>query len=120
MLEKYFEGRHWRGVSLENAVRRADALEQSAGQVFTWLTSTNAGAAEVCLAALQLRGIGEDFLATGYLCDPVSKSNLRVLARPGIILRLSRNLDKVSGFVNGAACKVIESLRGDRIFVAKL
>ena len=72
MLEEYFEGRHWRGVSLEDAVRRADALEQSAGQVFTWSACTNAGAAEVCLAALQVRRIGEDDLATGYVCDPVS------------------------------------------------
>ena len=45
---------------------------------------------------------------------------LRILARPGIILRLSRNLDKVRGFVNGAVCVVIESLRGNSIFVAML
>ena len=120
MLEEYFEGRRWRGLSLEDAVRRADELEQCAGQVFTWLTCTNAGAAEVCLAALQLRGIGEDALATGYLCDPVSKSHLRVLARLGIKVRLTRNIDKVRGFVNGAVGTVCESLRGNEVFTVKL
>ena len=120
MLEDYFEGRHWRGVSLEDAVRRADALEQSAGQVFAWLPCTNAGAAEVCLAALQLRGIGEDVLATGYVCDPVSTSNLRVLARPGIKVCLTRNIDKMRGFVNGAVGTVCETPRGNEVFTVKL
>ena len=120
MLEEYLEGRHWRRVSLEDAVRRADALEQSVGQVFTWLTCTNAGAAEVCLAALQLRGIGEDVLATGYPCDPVSKSNLRVLARRGTKVRLTRNIDKMRGFVNGAVGTVRGSLGGNEVFTKKL
>ena len=60
MLQEYFEGRHWRGVSLEEAVRRGNSLEQSTGQVFTWLTSTNEGAAEVCKAALRLEGINDE------------------------------------------------------------
>ena len=84
------------------------------------MTCTNAGAAEVCLAALQPRGIGEDVLATGYVCDPVSKSNLRVLARPGIKVRLTRNIDKMRGFVNGAVGTVCESLRSNEVFTVKL
>ena len=59
-------------------------------------------------------------LEEGYLCDPQSKSELRILARPGIILRLTRNFDKSRGFVNGAICTVVESLRGNEIFSAKL
>ena len=64
--------------------------------------------------------ITEEDLLNGAPCDPQTKSTLNILARPGIILRLSRNLDKVRGFVNGAVCVVIESLRGNRIFTAKL
>ncbi len=56
----------------------------------------------------------------GFLCDPATKSTLRILARPGVIVRLSRNLDKQRGFVNGALAEVWESLRGNAVFVAKL
>ena len=70
------------------------ALEQDTGDAFIWLTCTNAGAADVCRAALRIQGIGEEDLDTGYLCDPASKSTLRVLARPGIKVRLTRNFDK--------------------------
>ena len=96
MLEEYFAGRQWRGVSLEDAVCRGDALEETTGQVFTWLTSTNAGADEVCRGALRVAGIDEDELSTGYLCDPAAKSPLRILARPGINVRLTRNFDNAA------------------------
>ena len=59
-------------------------------------------------------------LEEGYLCDPQSKADLRILARPGIILRLTRNFDKCRGFVNGAICTVVESLRGNEVFSARL
>ena len=88
--------------------------------VFTWLTSTNAGAADVCKAALLLEGIDEEDLATGYMCDPTTKSSLRILARPGIKIRLTRNFDKARGFVNGALGVVVESLRGDEVFTVRL
>ena len=120
MLEEYFEGRHWRGVSLDTAVGRGQGLEQSTGQLFTWLTCTNAGAAEVCRAALRLRGITEEQLAAGYLVDPASKSDLGMLAIPGIKVRLTRNLDKTRGFLNGATGTVCESLRGNAVFTVRL
>ena len=88
--------------------------------IFTWLTATNKGAANVCMAALGNIGITEDDLLHGYPCDPQSKSMLNILARPGIVLRLTRNLDKMRGFVNGAVCIVVEPLRGNSIFTAKL
>ena len=120
MLQEYFEGRHWRGVSLEEAVCHGNALEETTGQLFTWLTCTNAGAADVCRAALRVAGIDEDDLASGYLCDPASKSPLRILARPGIKERLTRNFDKQRGFVNGAAGTVWESLCDNAVFIVKL
>ena len=87
---------------------------------FHWLCTTNDGASQVCLAALRLRGITDADLASGYLCDPTTKSELRILARSGLLIRLSRNFDKQRGFVNGALAEVCESLRGNSIFTAKL
>ena len=66
-------------------------------------------------------GLGtREELEAGFLCDPASKSSLRILARPGVTLRLTRNLDKGRGFVNGALAVVCESLQGNSVFVAKL
>ena len=89
MLEDIFGERHWSRASLEEDVARGLSLEEDNGDVFTWLTCTNAGAGDVCRAALRVEGIAEEDLATVYLCDPASKSTLRVLARPGIKVRPS-------------------------------
>ena len=72
------------------------------------------------MATLANMGITEEDLQYGAVCDLQTQSQLNILVRPGIILRLSRNLDKVRGFVNSTVCVVIESLRGNSIFVAKL
>ena len=87
---------------------------------FSWLTATNKGANDVCLASLACLGIGANELDTGFLCDPQTKSTLRIIAKPGILIRLSRNLDKQRGFVNGALASIQESLSGNCIFVARL
>jgi hypothetical protein len=95
-------------------------LAELHGEAFTWLTTTNAGASEVCEAALQWIGLTTEQMACGYLCDPATKSRLRIVAQPGILLRLSRNFDKQRGFVNGALVRVIEPLRGNAVFTARL
>ena len=95
-------------------------LEKERKQPFSWLTCTNAGASEVCEAALKLLGITQEELDQGYYCDPTTKSNLRMVAKPGVIIRLSRNFDKQRGFVNGALAEVCESLRGNEVFTARL
>ena len=120
LLREYFHGRHWASDSLESCVAEGMRKAKERGCTFTWLTATNAGSEEVCRAALQLKGIREADLAEGFVCDPQTKSSLRILARPGIILRLSRNLDKTRGFVNGALAEVVASLRGNAIFVCRL
>ena len=118
-LEEYFAGRRWRD-SLVECVQRGIEIAEASGKPFQWLTSTNKGASDVCEAALANMGIGAEALAGGYECDPNSKSTLRILARPGIMLRLTRNFDKQRGFVNGAVCHVVESLRGNEVFTARL
>ena len=105
---------------MEECVREGMRRGEEVGIPFQWLTVTNAGAAEVCKAALETQGIGEEELKSGSLCDPATKSELRILARPNIIIRLSRNLDKGRGFVNGALAVICESLRGNSIFTARL
>ena len=120
MLEEYFEGRHWARLSLEACVLRGMDLATKTGRPFLWLTTTNKGSAEVCEAALHGLGITDEELSHGYLCDPSSKSHLRILAKPGLLLRLTRNFDKARGFVNGALAEVVESLRGNEVFTARL
>ena len=126
MLEEYFEDRYWPSsgpnatMSLEECVAKGMQMAEEKNEVFTWLTATNRGAGEVCSAALRIKGITEDDTKSGYACDPTSKSTLAILAIKGIILRLTRNLDKSRGFVNGALCIVVEQLAGNKYFIAKL
>ena len=100
------------------AVRDAD--RKNNGMPFTWLTATNRGTHEVCEAALRVLEVSEEELAGGFKCDPTSKSTLRIVAKPGILLRLTRNFDKTRGFVNSAVAEVVESLRGNAVFVVRL
>ena len=95
-------------------------LGEEKNDVFTWLTSTNRGAGDVCTAALLNKGITKADTDLGYYPDPTSKSTLGILAIAGLIMRLTRNLDKSRGFVNGALCIVIEKLNGNGYFIAKL
>ena len=120
VMTEYFAERHWQGRSLESCVEAGMQLGEDVGEPFVWLTATNAGSSAVCRAALALQGIRDEELATGYFCDPCSKSDLRILAKPGLVIRLTRNYDKDRGFVNGALAVVCESLRGNAVFTARL
>jgi hypothetical protein len=120
VLEEYFDNRHWKHDALENCVARGMELAKQAGEPFTWLTCTNAGASEVCEAALSLAGVTAAELKAGMKCDPNTRSDLRIVAKPGIVIRLSRNFDKQRGFVNGALATIVESLRGNEVFTARL
>ena len=61
-------------------------------------------------SSLRAQGMTDEQLKTGYRCDPTSKSNLRIIAKKDILVRLTRNLDKARGFVNGAIATVFEDL----------
>ena len=119
-LAKYFGDRHWDNDDLEECVAYGLDLAAARGTVFTWLTSTNRGASAVCRAALAHKGISDDDLLAGYQGDPASKSKLRILCRPGLLYRLTRNLNKRRGFVNGALAVCVESLKGCEVFVVRL
>ena len=101
-------------------MRTGMRLAKEAQEPFAWLTCTNKGASEVCKAALTLEGVTDDQLASGYPCDPTSKSDLDIVFKKGIIYRLTRNMDKTRGYVNGALAEGVESLDGNRIFTARL
>ena len=95
-------------------------LAKETGKHFAWLTCTNKGAAEVCEAALRVLKITEEELEKwGYTCDPTSKSVIPIVAKEGVLLRLTRNFDKRRGFVNGALAIVCEEL-GHGVIIAKL
>ena len=81
---------------------------------------TNAGAFEVWVAALRELDVSQEELAKGYLCDPSSKSTLRIVAQPRVLVRLTRNEDKQRGFVNGAIGLVCHSLAGNAVFTVCL
>ena len=94
-------------------------LAKEKNKHFAWLTCTNKGASDVCEAALRVLEVTEEQLRSGYPCDPSSKSRLRIVAKKGMLLRLTRNQDKHRGFVNGALAYVYEELSNGYI-IARL
>jgi hypothetical protein len=117
---EYFGDRHWSDHTLDESVAYGMELaEKTKDGMFYWLTSTNRGASEVCAAALRCIGVAKE-AEKGYLCDPATKSTLRILAKKGVLIRLSRNFDKQRGFVNGAYAVIEDALRGNAVFTARL
>ena len=93
---------------------------QEVGELFCWLCVTNAGAERINRCALGLLGVTEEQLAMGYRGDPKAGAG-NIFAKPGLCLRLTRNLDKERGFVNGAIGVITTVLDPiGRYFVVKL
>ena len=68
-----------------------------------WLCVTNDGAMQVCKKALELiEGLPDNWRTMGFSMDPNVGESEDFCAHPGITVRLTRNLDKDRGFVNGA------------------
>ena len=87
--------------SLLDAVRTGLDIEKRTGEPFVWLCVTSDGARRVCEAALELLGL-RDYIGKGFLTDPNQGEAMRFYASPGIIVPLTRNVDKDRGYVNGA------------------
>ena len=94
LQEECFADRHWKERDLHVCVRTGMRLAKEAQEPFAWLTCTNRGASEVCKAALDLEGVADEEIASGYYCDPTSKSDLGIVFKKGTIYRLTRNMDK--------------------------
>ena len=108
ILADFFSGRILSG-GLRSAVSFALNLQRSRESMFTWLCVTNRGASKVNECAISLLGIHAGLLASGMFGDAkVAKG--RIYVAPGVVVRLTRNLDKDRGFVNGAIGVVVDVL----------
>ena len=116
MLQAFFKGRVL-GPSLAKAVRAGIEYGRAHGVLFSWLCVTNAGAERVNEAALALLGIDDKDEAHMYGDPKVGAGRINVTV--GVMLRLTRNLDKGRGFVNGAVGEVYAKL-GFGAFILRL
>ena len=109
-----FFGDRYLGRNLITAVRKCRSMRRVDETPVTWLTCTNRGAMEVNYEYLRQLGYGtKEFIATrsdAYACD-IDYGGAPMIVRPGMWLRLTRNLDKKRGFCNGAMGQVIHVLR---------
>lgn len=119
-LEEFFAGRRL-PRDLDMAVQKALRLERETGRGFTFLTVTSKGAKQLNLARLRAefpeaaRKIeGLDGCIVG---DPQAEAGLLWL-QPGMRVRLTRNLDKDRGFVNGSS-GIIETMLTKDTFVLR-
>jgi hypothetical protein len=122
-IHEYFEEpvARWLRQKLRKCVEFGMEAQERHRQPFVWICNTNKGVAKVSRAALRHIGIElEDIEADGYLGDPSVKGMLRILPRVGVWLRLTRNLDKARGFVNGALGQVVEVFRHPDFFSVRL
>ena len=109
LLRSFFRARLLSG-SLRAAVAMGLRLSQEHdGMPFAWLCVTNKGASKVNEAALSLLDITEAELDSGYAPEPKIGGS-KIILREGLCIRLTRNLDKPRGFVNGAIGVVMKTL----------
>ena len=119
-LERFFVGRNF-SKDPTVAARQAQAFEEETGQQFTFLTVTNRGAYSMNMQCLRLDS--PDVAAAldagrGYPADTSSGQD-RILVEVGMRLRLTRNMDKDRGFVNGNLGTVLVTKLRPDVFVVK-
>ena len=63
---------------------------------------THSSIGGTCGAAIHHQGLSDADLAGGYQCDPMTKSDLKIIAKKGLLLRPRRNFDKIRVSAHGA------------------
>ena len=117
--------------TLKDAVKYGLDIYAHTRKLFVWLCVTNKGVSDVNLAAMSQLDppiTEEDLINRGFPTDPNVGKNGYIVIRPGITIRLTRNIDKERGFVNGAIAVVVDVLvdynpsagRNSCIFTARL
>ena len=105
----HYEESFWRGYHLDADLKKAVAYGRRVGlergYPFIWLCVTNKGANKVNDVALESEGVTTAQRTVGYMGDPNASAG-RLFIKPGLRIRLTRNLDKSRGFVNGAMATV--------------
>jgi hypothetical protein len=110
-VQDFFESRHL-NKGLELAVATGLELQRRRGHHFMWLCVTNKGANEINSMALKYSKITDAQREHGYNGDANASAG-KMFIRSGLWIRLTRNLDKVRGFVNGALAQVVTVLAED-------
>jgi hypothetical protein len=120
-IQAFFGERALKGC-LGSVVTKTIALELRTKKSFIWLTVTNAGAARVNNAVLQLcYSLTTDFIEAHGFPGDTSAGADRIIVKLGMRIRLTRNIDKDKGFVNGALGSIISVLSlTPPIFVMRL
>ena len=103
-LERFWAG-YRLNADIRIAVRCGFELEKIRGHPFVWLCVTNKGANKINDTALECEGVTAAQRLCGYDGDPNANAG-RIFIKPGLRVRLTRNLDKSRGFVNGAMATV--------------
>ena len=117
IVEDFFRGRILEGDLCQAVARTLSWMSAQQGRVFVWLCVTNAGADRVNRAVLAHLGLDP---MDGFRGDPKVGSG-RVVVRTGLYVRLTRNLDKDRGFVNGAIGVIEVVLSAEEgVFLARL
>ena len=118
LLANFFRGKMLHKDS-QRAVSAALAIEAATQRQLTFLTVTNMGAAALNRARV-LREFPEAVAQMderGVLPDP-SAGDQKIVIAVGMTIRLTRNLDKDRGFVNGAI-GIVEQVLHKSVFVLR-
>jgi len=85
-------------------------LARGQGYNIQWLCVTNKGVDRVNRLCLALEGVTEEMLESGFPGDPKVVAS-KIYVKVGLTVRLTRNLDKDRGFVNGATGEIVTILQ---------
>ena len=109
-LHEFFADRIW-SSNVNTAVQAAKEIEAASNKCFTFLTVTNKGAASLNMARLQLDFPEETAMLTSG--GGIPAENEKVVIAPNMRIRLTHNVDKERGFVNGNTGVIRRVLRAD-------